>query len=524
MMNIRTQPIGLRTSLTDDPRVVERQLTEEYTNHVVPTSARKGRSQVLGSWSSISSAMAFVYYGALAAVLVGVQQAIIGIVLVVICYSLLGRFSVRDAIRWGLNSTLLSRRLFGHKGAAIAPLLVGLSLVYYAVFEGSIVAIALQSYFNVWDIRVWYAIVVVGMLPLMLGGMQTWLSKLNWVSLPIYFFGVAGAVLFAGMQVGWVGDWSAFSGTSLSAHAVPGWLTVFVLYMGIFVLFPETQDAARFAREQDLKFHQNVTFGWAFYGVAYLFNGLAGIAIVGFAGSGDEVSEGGVVQGIIDTLGLAGLIVIVVSQIRINSANFYFASVNLERFVGHFTRRGISRRAWVVLLSLVAFVLMLTNVFSYISVALAWQAVLMVTLVGIMMTHRALNRHEVPEFRTSRLKSVGPGFMVWIVSSGVGIVLLQLPAQVPVLSALAPLISLGFAVALYIAVHLAGGSAVKEPRPDPVRDQVEDLWNVRVECDSCERSYVAQEMDVPAQGSGVFCLACQEKSTRSGIENDSLPL
>jgi hypothetical protein len=467
--------------------------------------------------------MAFVYYGALAAVLVGVEQAIIGIALVVICYSLLGRFTVRDAIVWGLNSTLLSRRLFGHKGAAIAPLLVGLACVYYAVFESTVVAVALQSYFNVWDIRVWYAIVVLGMLPLMLGGMQTWLSKLNWTSLPIYFFGVAAAVLLAGSQVGWVGDWTAFPGGSSVAHVIPGWLTVFVLYMGIFVLFPETQDAARFARERDMKFHQNVTFGWAFYGVTYLFNGLAGIAIVGFATSGDEVSEGGVVQGIVDTLGLVGLIVIIVSQVRINSANFYFASVNLERFAAHFTSRGMSRKAWVVLLSLAVFLLMLTNVFSYISLALAWQGVLVVTLVGIMVTHGLLNRRQVPEFRTYRLKAVGPGFFVWLVSSGVGIVLLQLPSQLPALSALAPLISLGIAVTLYVAVHLAGGSAAKQHSADPVREEVEDLWEVRVECDSCQRSYIAQEMDVPENGTLLHCLACQGTGASLAPDNNAVP-
>lgn len=522
MMNIRSNPLGLRTSLQDDPRVVEQQLTEEYTNHVVPRSARTSRSQVLGSWSGIASAMAFVAYGALAAVLVGVQQAIIGLVLVVIAFSILGRFSVREAIQQGLNSTLISRRLFGHKGAAIAPLLVGISLVYYAVFEGSIVAVALHSYFNVWDIRVWYAIVVVGMLPLMMGGMQTWLSKLNWISLPIYFFGIVAAIVVAGMQVSWVGDWSAFESTSSSTTGIPGWLTVFVLYMGIFVLFPETQDAARFAREKDLKFHQNVTFGWAFYGIAYLFNGLAGIAIVGFAGTSDATSESGVVQGIIDTLGLAGLIVIVVSQIRINSANFYFSSVNLERFVAHFTRRGISRKSWVVLLSAIIFVLMLTDVFSYIALALAWQAVLMVTLVGIMVTHRALNRNEIPEFRTSRLKTVAPGFFVWMVSSGVGILLLQLPTQFPTLSALAPLVSLAFAIVLYLVAHFAGGTALKNRSNDAVRESIEDLWAVRVECDSCELSYVAQEMDVAEHRSEVLCLACQGSSSSPDLDKSQM--
>ncbi|PJJ42940.1 purine-cytosine permease-like protein [Glutamicibacter mysorens] len=518
MKETHSYPVEFRTSLEDDPRVVEQQTKEDYTNHVVPKTARQSKGQIIGSWSSITSAMAFVSYGALAASIAGVVQAIIGLLLVVVAYSLLGRFSVAEAVRWGLNSTLISRRLFGVKGAAIVPLLVGISLFYYAVFEASIVAVALQAYFGVWDIRVWYGIVVLGMLPFMLGGIQTWLSKLNWVSLPIYFFGILGAVIVAASNVGWSGNWDAFDSAAEQSNVIPGWLAVFVLYMGIFVLFPETQDTARFAREADKTFHQNVTFGWVFYGIAFLFNGLAGIAIVGFSETGTEISESGVVQGVVNALGLFGLIVIIVSQVRINSANYYFASVNLERFIAHFTTKGISRRTWVFVLSVLVFLVMLTDVFSYISVALAWQAVLVVTLIAMMVTDRFMKSKETPEFRSARIKRFGAGFFVWIVSSGVGVVLLQMPNQLPTLSALAPLVSFALAVILYAFTQLTGMSSLKDVPSDAVREQIDDLWGTRVQCSECELSYVAIEMDTTDEQHRVLCLGCQ-----NSVQTSELP-
>lgn len=500
----------LELSNVDDPRVIERQVHEEYTNHAVPQTARLGKWSVFSGWSSIASAMAFVYYGALSASLVGVQQALVGIILVVIVYSVLATKSAREAIRWGLNSTLLSRELFGFRGAALAPLLVASAGVYYAVFESSVLAVALQSYFQVWDIRIWYVIVVAGMLPLMLGGMQTWLNKLNGISLPIYFFGLLAAVVVAGIRFGWTGDWSAFQ-PSPAATGIPGWLTVFVLYMGVWILFPDTQDAARFGRKMDSGFHERVSFGWVFYVIAYLFNGLVGIFIVALAAPQDSVTESGVVHGVIAALGVVGLIVIIVSQVRINSANFYFASVNMERFVAHFSQRNLSRRTWVIVLLAVAFVLMFTNVFSYIALALAWQAVLVVSWVGIMMVHWLLDGDMEPEFRPARLRAVAPGFGVWVVSSALGIILLQVPAQLPTLSALAPLVSLAASALLYWAVRIAGLSARKPARADLLRAQVPDVWGTRIRCSECDLSYIAFEMDTARSADRPLCLDCQSR-------------
>lgn len=493
----------------DDPRVIERQKHEEYTNHVVPPTARLSKWSVFSGWSSIASAMAFLYYGALSASLVGVQQAVIGIVLVVIAYSVLGAKSARAAVRSGLNSTLLSRELFGFRGAALAPLLVASAGVYYAVFESSVLAVALHSFFQIWDLQVWYVIVIVGMLPLMLGGMQTWMSKLNGISLPIYFIGLLAAVIVAGIRFGWAGDWSGF-GAPASPTAIPGWLTVFVLYMGVWILFPDTQDAARFGRNADSKFHERVSFGWVFYLLAYLFNGLVGIFIVALAAPQDSVTESGVVRGVIASLGIIGLLVIVVSQVRINSANFYFASVNMERFVAHFSRRNLSRRTWVIVLLFVVLVLMFTNVFSYIALALAWQAVLVVSWVGVMVVNWLLERGKEPEFRPARLHAFAPGFLVWLLSSAAGIALLQVPAQLPALSAVAPLVSLVLSMALYGATRFLGLNAKRAGVPDQIRSQIADLWDARIVCGECNLPYVAFEMDVAREGRAL-CLDCQTR-------------
>lgn len=498
----------------DDPRVVELQMVEEYTNHVVPHTARHDRMNVFGSWSSIASAMAFVFYGALSATLVGVQQALIGLLVVTVCYSILGGISADRAIRSGLNSTLLSRELFGTKGAALCPLLIAAAATYYAVFEGSIVALALQSYFGFGDIRVWYAVVVVGTLPLMLGGIQTWLGKLNNLSLPIYFFGLVAAVLVAGMRFGFDGDWSHFEAQP-SALGIPGWVMVFVLYMGVWLLFPDTQDAARMGRPQDLAFHRQITFGWGFYALAFMFNGVVGILVVALAAPdvGAGASEFGVVQAIIASLGIIGLLVIIVSQMRINSANYYFASINAERFVAHFSRRNLNRTTWVFLLSAVVLALMFTDVFSYIAKALAWQGVLLVAWVAMMIVSWCFDRGRDPEFRPARLRAFAPGFVVWMVAAAVGIALIQLPSDFPRLSALAPVVSFVVATVLYTAVRLFPAAQPVDSSPDPVRSEVDDSWEQRVRCESCDLFYVAVEMDV-AQDGRPRCLACQNLGAR----------
>ena len=506
--------LRLEISYVDDPQVTKDQVAEEYTNHVVPASARLDKKSVLASWSSIASAMAFVYYGALAATLVGVTQALIGVAVTCVIYAAIAGFGGAKAIRTGLNSTLMSRELFGVKGAAICPLIIAVGCAFYAVFESSVLAAALQTFFGVGDIKLWDLVVTACMVPLMLGGMQTWMGKFNGLSLPIYFFGLVAAVIVAGIRFGWNGEWDLFDAAP-STTSIPGWLTVVVLYMGVWLVFPEIQDCARMAKSEDTRFHVNVSFGIVFWSVAYFFNAVVGMVIVAlaFGQPGVAPTELGAVQGVIASLGVVGLIVIIVSQVRINTANYYFISTSAERFVAHFTTKNLTRRNWVLLSTVVVLIVMFTDIFSYLTTALAWMGVLVSAWIGMQLVNWIINRGKAIEFRPNRIKSVAPGFYLWLAATVIGIVLVEMPDQFPTLSALAPLVTFAIAVVGYTIMLLAKATALRPIVTDPIRDEVADLWNVRVRCASCNLSYIAVEMDTTRDGHAALCLNCQTLHT-----------
>lgn len=513
----------------DDPRVVQEQLTEDYVLHVVPLSARLGKLNLnMSVWALLSSANMIVY-GALMADTVGTRQAIIGLAASLIVFSVLNWILTSWATRWGLGTAMLSRRVFGTYGAVLTPVLLSLMGIYFAVFEGSVLAVAFQAYFDVLDIRVWYLIVLVALIPLMLGGVQSWMGKLNGVLLPIYAIGLIAAVVAAAIQTdSGATEWLNAAGTA-EGSPIPGWLQSFVLYMGLWLFMFLTIDFGRFGKREDLKFNQNVTFGWVFYFLLIIVNGLIGMYLGQTVIPDAGASEANVVLGIIAVLGLFGLIYFVATQVRISSMNFYIASTNLQRVASQLFRVNVSRRVWIVAVAIVAYLLMLTNVFSYLALALQWQGVFFVSWVGIVVTHFVLfpaERRGGPECRPGRVKRIAPGLGVWVFSSVVGIVLTMMPELVPLASIMAPMISLAISVVLYTATVKLLPSPVLNRRTD-LRMEVEDPWDCYIECHVCRKSYVAVEMDRdPASNNAAICSACgetQDDYLRAALaESDSL--
>jgi purine-cytosine permease-like protein len=292
----------------------------EFSDRAVPPDARMARLPLTIAWWSVCSAMFYLVVAASLALAYGSVNAIIGIVLSVVVYAAINAVLARYAIRTGLSVSLLSRVLLGRNGAAIATLIFFATAIYYAVFEGSVIALALSETFAGLSYPVAALVVVVYSVLLIFGSIQNWLDKFNGVLLPFYVMGLLAAVVLAIAEYGYSGAWLTL-GPEGGAPA-GGWWDCFVAFMGVWVLMMYTFDYARFGKAEDADFHARFSFGAPFYLVAFLLNGLAGIFLAASLPTEGGVSEVSVVFALIKLMGFAGLAFVWISQTRINTANY----------------------------------------------------------------------------------------------------------------------------------------------------------------------------------------------------------
>lgn len=457
------------------------------------------RSSLTMAWYSLVSAMFFLYIAASLATAYGTGNALIGLGLAVIVYGTINAVISRFAARTGLTVALFSRAILGRAGATLATLVFAATAIYYAVFEGSIIGVALHAYFG-GNLSLWYLVVVLYSVPLVIGGVRRWLDKLNGVLLPVYWTGLICAVVWAtavnGVPEGLFAD---AGGTQIGLGAGgPAWLACFGAYTGVFVLMMYTMDFARLAKVEDARYHATVTFGWVYYLLAFGVNGVIGIYLVYATGS--DSTEGGVAVGIVGLMGVFGVILVWVSQTRINTANYYLASSNLEAFSARALHVHLPRWAWTTVAGVIIYLLMLTPVLEYLLVALAWQGALVTGWVAITLVHIALDRHrgiapESVEFRPGRVRRVWtPGLVAWAASAAVGIVMIE--SGLPWATTWSSIVTFMLAGVLYGALRIRSreDSAAIARGHDP-RDEVSDPWEIRIECGRCGLSYIAQETD-----------------------------
>ncbi|PWC15070.1 allantoin permease [Brenneria roseae subsp. americana] len=386
----------------------------------VTDAERMGKLSLTMAWWAVCSAIFYIVVGASLALNYGARNAIIGMVLSVISYGLINAAISRFAIRSGLSVALFSNLLFGRLGSALATLIFFSTAIYYAVFEGSVIAFALNHLFP--QLPYYWAalIVVLYSVPLIFGSVQHWLDKFNGVLLPFYLIGLLLTVLVAINYYGYQPQWLEFGPDSPPAY---GWWNCFTYYMGVWILMMYTFDYARFGKQKDSDYHAQFNFGMPFYLITFLLNGVAGIYLVSSFEQQGGVSEISVVVAILNLLGLWGLLFVWVSQTRINTANYYLATVNMQVFFDRLFRIRYQKIVWACIVGAVVYVLMLANIFAYILQALAYQGVFVVAWVGVALGHiffvgRAPSQ---PAEQTFSLR----GLSAWFLSVAAGIVLMH---------------------------------------------------------------------------------------------------
>lgn len=444
------------------PEILESESTADFASNPVPVTARMPKGGLTMAWWGVCSAMFYLVVAATLATAYGARNAIIGIVLSVITYGLINGILSRYAIRTGLSVALFSRTLFGTVGAAIATVIFFATAVYYAIFEGSVMAVALNATFPSISYPIAAFVVVVYSVVLIFGSIQHWLDKLNGVLLPIYVVGLIVAVALTVGEYGYSNAWLDV-GPKGGAPA-SGWWDCFVAFMGVWILMMYTFDYARFGRPQDATYHARFNFGIPFYVVTFLLNGIVGIFLATTIKLDGAMSEVSVVLALLKLMGIGGLAFVWVTQTRINTANFYLGAVNLEALIEQLTGLRINKIACGILIGAIVYGLMLADVFSYLLLALGYQGIFVVAWVGIALVHIAMTRQDpgVPGARDMGSISMPAwnvrGVAAWFGSTIVGIVLLNGGSAVSSFSA-----PMTFIVSM-VAYGLLAGSSLKAAR------------------------------------------------------------
>nr|WP_244960550.1 permease [Pseudoclavibacter chungangensis] len=386
-----------------------------------------GRGSLSMAWYGVASAFFFVYIGAAMAVAYGTVDALIGLVLAIVSYWLINAVLSKYAINNRTTVAQFSRTILGTTGSTIATIIFALVAIYYAVFEGSIIAYAFMAMFG-GEMWMWSLVVVLYSTPLVFGGARRFIDKLNGWLMPIYFFGLVAAVVWAGVVYGFSDTWITHDvGPVPFAMGGPGWLATFAGYMGIWIMMMYTMDYAALGKRKDITFHQNITFGWLFYALAYGFAAFVGIFLT-FTIPGVEVSETGLAGGMVSMMGVLGLLVIWVSQTRINTANYYLGAANLQAF-GERLRIKLPSVVWLIITAVIVYLLMLLPIVQYLLIALAYQGVLVTAWVSIAVTHIVLSkrrREEHAAIGDHHYRAFNSnGLIAWIVGTVVGLVFLQ---------------------------------------------------------------------------------------------------
>ena len=395
----------------------------------IPDHARMPPFALTMAWWAVCSAVFYIVVGATLALTYGARNALIGMALSVVSYGIVNSIISRYAIRTGLSVALFSRVLFGSAGAALATLIFFATAIYYAVFEGSVIAVAAHHQFPALDYK-WAALIVVCYsVPLVFGSVQHWLDKFNGVLLPFYLFGLLAAVGLATAEYGYHAAWLDF-GPAGGAPA-GGWWQCFVYYMGVWVLMMFTFDYARFGRKADARYHGRFNFGMPFYLVTVLVNGAAGSYLVSTIPGLGTLSEVSVVLALLKLMGVWGLLFVWVTQSRINTANYYLATVNMQAFFQKVAGLRAPKFVWAVVVGAVVYALMMADIFSRILQALAYQGIFVVAWVGVALAHILSARYgqlvgDDVECRDAHVPVFNPGGLTaWFAGAFAGLALNQ---------------------------------------------------------------------------------------------------
>jgi purine-cytosine permease-like protein len=212
------------------------------------------------------------------------------------------------------------------------------------------------------------------------------------------------------------------------------------------------------------------------------------------------------------------LLLVVLSQVKINVTNAYSGSLAWTNSFTRVTRRYPGRLVFVVVNLSFALVLMEADMFSFLNNLLSFYSNCAIAWVVTVATDIIVNKYLLglspkrPEFRRGMLYAVNPvGVVAFLASSGVSIAI-YFGAFGPGIQPYSPVAAVVIAVVLTPAVAIITRGRFYLRRTDdgidePVLDEDGNPSGTRYDCQVCGESYERPDVTASARG-GVVCSLC----------------
>lgn len=352
-----------------------------------------------------ATAMFFFSFGAQQTFLVGWPMMLIPIGYFFFGAILIGALTMAMASREGLSQSLISRGLgFGSRGAALTSFIYAINFVYYFLFEGTIVSHALAYYFDI-PINSIAGIGIFALIGLITIGF-VWrgmyaMSKLQTWGFPIFIGLLVWALIsLAGTHeiVGPSGWQATGTGGGAALWTAMSFANGQMIFQGLMAT-----DYGRFAR-RTIRYRGTSTIMLLelipMFIIIFLGAMLGASLIDGFGA--EKAQDPGFV--FVHLMGFAGVVFVIITQIRINVMNLYGGSITLSSgfdVAAHF-RPG--RPWWMFVVWLIGVIFYATNVINHLGTFLAITGVLTNTWVLIILADYFICRRWLKLGRTENIE------------------------------------------------------------------------------------------------------------------------
>lgn len=485
MTDIERKPLPVDSAEPDAPPAVPpthedfhgmdaaKETLEDYTLRFAPRSYRRWGTGVVAT-----SALGGIAYladfaiGANIGIAHGTVNALWGILIAAVIIFVTGFPLAYYAARYNIDLDLITRGSgFGYYGSVLTNVIFATFTFIFFALEGSIMAQGLQLGLGI-PLWLGYLISTLMVIPLVIYGMKA-LAKLQVWTTPLWL--VLMVIPMAYLVISHPDSISTFfafkgadgnQGTSFAAMMLAAGVC-----LSLMAQIAEQIDYLRFmpprTEANRKRWWRAVVLagpGWVFFGAIKQIVGLfvtvyiiANLTPAEAATANEPVHQFLTVYKEMMPPWLAmtlAVILVVISQIKINVTNAYSGSLAWTNSFTRVTKRYPGRMVFVIFNLAVALLLMELNMFSFLNTILGFYANCAIVWVTTVATDIVVNKHllkispTVPEFRRGMLYAVNPvGFGSVIIAGGLSIVVF-FGGFGSAIQPYSPLVAVGLAIVL----------------------------------------------------------------------------